>query len=675
MVKANNAAIARAKKLRDLITHHKELYHTHDAPEISDEAYDALVLELEDLEATYPALRTSTSPTVKVGGRPSDAFKKVEHSIKQWSFDNVFDETELRAWEGRVLRGLEAAGVDIRGLAYVCEQKIDGLKIVLEYKKGVLFRAATRGDGVIGEDVTHTAKTIKDIPHVLASPVSLIAVGEVWFPKKDFERTNKERVKQGEPPFANPRNAAAGSLRQLDASVTASRNLHVFIYDLDMIDVSGTTLSAPSTQFEELALLKKLGFTTNRFNTIANDIEGVLAYYRTWAPKKHEEQYGMDGVVVKVNRILQQRALGYTAKAPRFGVAFKFPSEQATTLLEDIALQVGRTGVVTPVAHLRPVLIAGSTVSRATLHNEDQIRRLDVRVGDTVILQKAGDVIPEILGIIPELRPKGAKPYAFPKKVAECGGDGSIERIPGTAAYRCVARDSDALHRARLYYFAGKHAFNIDGMGEKIIDALLDQGLVNSYADFFTLTEGDALMLPHFKETAARNLLRAIERARSVTLYRLLVGLSIEHVGSETARVIANHFKTIDAIERASREELAHVYGVGDVVAAALYTWMRDKRKLRELHKLLKEITVQRVAQTEGGRLSGKTVVFTGTLPTLSREEASERARAQGAHVASSVSKKTDYVVVGADAGSKAEHARKFGVTVLTEAQFFELLT
>ena len=665
--------------LEELIAYHQDLYHTQDAPEISDEAYDSLVSELATLRADETGgsekdVSSARSVLSQVGSAPSEAFAKVAHQVRQWSFDNVFDEEEFRLWEERVVRQLEAGGVESPRPTYVTEHKIDGLKIILTYEKGVLVRAATRGDGVTGEDITHTAQTIGDIPHVLTKPVSLIAVGEAWLSKKDFERINTEREKEGEPVFANPRNAAAGSVRQLDPEITRSRAIHLFAYDIDFIDVGTTQVHVPESQVEELQLLSSLGFVVNtHFHHCATRKE-VMHYYNTWMPKRDKEQYGMDGVVIKVNEISYQQTLGYTAKAPRFGIAFKFPAEQATTLVEDIVLQVGRTGVVTPVAHLRPVRIAGSVVSRATLHNEDQIARLDVRVGDTVILQKAGDVIPEIVEVINALRPKSAKKYVFPKTVPECGGDGSIERVPGESAYRCVAKDSDALHRQRLYYFASKHAFNIDGMGEKIIDALLDAQLINSYSDIFTLTFGDVINLPHFKETAAQNLIDAIEKARHVPLDRLLVALSIPHVGRETARIIADAYGTLVRIRTASKEDLQNVYGVGDIVAESLHTWMHTPAHVAELDKLLAHISVVSPQKKATTPLAGKTFVFTGTLEVFSRDEAGEKVRALGGQVTNSVSKKTDYVVAGAEAGSKRKEAEKLGVTILSEEDFLKLV-
>lgn len=665
---------ARARELQQLIAHHQALYHEQDAPEISDEAYDSLIEELKGLEDTYPELKTKDSPTEAVGGRADEAFTKVRHRVRQWSFDNVFSHDELRAWEERLRRVLEKEGRAVSQIAYVAEHKIDGLKVILEYEKGVLVRATTRGDGVVGEDVTHAARVVRDIPKVLKKPVSLIAVGEAWLSETDFKRINAERAALGEPLFANPRNTAAGSLRQLDPEVTRSRGLSFFTYDIDYFDESEGE-ARPTTQLAELELLSGLGFTVNEHFLCAKNLDEVIAYYEKWTPKRHAMPYGIDGVVVKVNEVSLQELLGYTAKAPRFGIAYKFPAEQATTVVEDIVLQVGRTGVLTPVAHLRPVRIAGSVVSRATLHNEDQIKRLDVRVGDTIIMQKAGDVIPEILSVVKELRPKGAKPYQFPTHVAECGGDGRIERILGESAYRCVAKDSDALHRRRLYYFASKGAMNIDGVGPKIIDALLEHNLINTFVDFYTLTEGDLLGLPHVKEKAAQNIIGAINATRTVPLERLLTALSIEHVGEETARIIAEACGTIDAVRGASESALAEIYGVGEIVAHSLATWMRDTSHAKQLDELLVHVTPQSPEkQNVHGALSGKSIIFTGSLPTLSRSDAEALARAHGAHVVSSVSKRTDYVVVGADPGSKAEKAEQLGLTMLDEAGFRALI-
>lgn len=664
----------RARSLATLIAYHQKRYHEQDSPEISDEAYDSLIYELEIILKKYPSLRSAYRETETVGGKADDAFSKVTHRVRQWSFDNVFTDAELTAWGERLSRVLEKEGLGHEGVSYVSEHKIDGLKVVLEYEKGILVRAATRGDGEVGEDVTHTVRTIRDIPHTLKKPVTLIVVGEVWLSHDEFTRVNTAREARGEQLFANPRNAAAGSLRQLDPEVTKTRKLSFFAYDIDYLEEG--IVAVPDTQFEELALLKTLGFATNPHAHLCTTLHDAIIEYRKWAPKKHSMPYGMDGTVLKVNEVRLQKILGYTAKSPRFGIAYKFPSAQATTVVKDIVLQVGRTGVLTPVAHLQPVLIAGSTVSRATLHNEDQIKRLDIRIGDTVILQKAGDVIPEIVSVVSELRPRNAQPYQFPTQVPECGGDGSIERVPGMSAWRCVAKDSDALHRQQLYYFASRKAMNIDGLGPRIIDLLLDNKLINNASDLFTLTEGDLIGLPGFKEKSARNVIVAIANVKTISLERFLTALSIPHVGEETARIIAHAFSTFSRVRTASVEELATVFGVGEIVATSLVTWLQKPAHIKEVEALLSHIIVTDT-ETEvrlETPLTGKTVLFTGTLTSMSREDAETRAREAGARVTNSVSTKTDYVIAGAEPGSKLAKATQLGVRVLSEEEFLRLL-
>jgi DNA ligase (NAD+) len=662
----------RIKKLRELVAYHQKRYHEEDAPEISDEAYDSLALELRSLEGVG---EEGQSVANQVGGSPSEAFSKVRHQVRQWSLNNVFDRQELREWEEQVKRRLAAEDITPK-FTYDVEHKLDGLKLVLTYEKGKLTRAATRGNGLFGEDVTHSARTIADIPAVLSEPVSLTCVGEVWLSEAEFRRINKEREKADLPLFANPRNAAAGSLRQIDPQVTASRNLSIIIYDLDSLDVTGTTLKAPATQQAELTLLSSLGFPVGQHAALAADLSEVEAYYDRWQKRRTSLPYGVDGIVVKVNETTIQKRLGYTAKAPRFAVAFKFPAEQATTVVLGIELQVGRTGVITPVAHLEPTRIAGSVVSRATLHNEDQIKRLDIRVGDTVILQKAGDVIPEIVSVVLGLRPGKTKPYKFPRKVSGCGGDQSIERVPGEAAYRCVTLDSDLIYRRRLYHFVGKTALNIDGVGPRIVDLLLDQGLIKTPADLFTLTTGDLLGLPGFKEKSAQNVVNAIATAKDTELFRLLVALSIPNVGEETARLIAAHRGSLSAVRASAVEDLARIHGVGEVVAKSLVTWMADPENKKYLDDLIPHL---RLTVSEGvgkkSALTGKTLVFTGALVSLSRDEAKNLARTHGARVASSVSKETDYVVVGGEAGSKADKALALGVSILTESEFLKMLS
>jgi DNA ligase (NAD+) len=661
----------RLKQLRETVAYHQKRYYDQDAPEISDEAYDALIEELQQLELSVEGKKSVV--TDRVGGAVSGAFSKVKHKVRQWSFDNVFDEAELGEWEARVARLLADADKNNEVVTYVAEHKIDGLKLVIEYDKGVLVRAATRGNGEIGEDVTHTATTIESLPRMLKHPVSLICVGEVWLADKELERINKERGDAGEALFANPRNAAAGSLRQLDPEVSRRRNLSLTVYDLDLLDVHDARLTVPESQWEELKFLKSLGLPTDENTKLCKNVREIQEFYDSWKEKRDSLVHGIDGVVIKVNEVPLQKVLGYTAKAPRFGVAYKFPAVEASTVVEDIQLQVGRTGVITPVAHLRPVRIDGSTVSRATLHNEDNIKRLDVRVGDTIILRKAGDIIPEIVSVIESLRPKKTKPYKFPTHIAECGGDGAIERIPGEAAYRCVSRDSGVLHRQRLYYFASKTAMNIDGVGPKIIDAFLDNGLISTHADLFTLTEGDIKDLPGFKEKSAENIIAAINAVRTVPLHRFLVGLSIDGVGEETARLLADRFGTGAALRAATVPDIASLYGVGDVVAEAVVLWFKDKNHRHLVDELLKHVTPV-VEETTSATLEGKTFVLTGTLERFSRDEAKEEIQKRGGKVTGSVSKKTDYVVVGAEPGSKATDAAALGVTILDESAFVALM-
>lgn len=659
---------ARAKKLQALIEYHNVLYHQKDAPEISDEAYDALVRELLEIEARYPELKTAESPTQRLGAAAREGFQKVTHKTRQWSFDNAFDSDDIRAFDVRTRRFLGYE--EERPLSYVAEHKIDGLKIVLTYEKGQLVRGATRGDGVVGEDITENIRTINDVPPTLTKKVDCIVVGEAWLSHKEFERINKERARNHDPLFANPRNAAAGSLRQLDAAIAASRKLNAYMYDLDQIE----GVSRPQTQEAELQLLQKLGFTVNASYRVCDSVKKAIEYYNEWKEKRHDTAYEMDGVVLKVDRVTLQDELGYTAKAPRFGVACKFPAEQVTTVVEDIVLQVGRTGVLTPVAHLAPVRVAGSTVSRATLHNEDEISRLDVRIGDTVIIQKAGDVIPDIVRVITELRTGKEKAYRWPKKVAACGGDGSIERIPGQAAWRCVAKGSLEQQKRVWEHFVSRKAMDVDGVGEKVVAQLLDEGLINTFDDLFTLTEGDFLALEGFAEKSAQQSVMAIKKSAQTTLPRLLFGLSIEHVGAEVARVLAEHFGDLRTLAAASIEDIQTLDGIGPTVAASVYRWFREKTHQGMLARLVSHLTIAPVEKVTTGVLSGNSFVLTGSLETMTRDQAKEAIRQRGGKVVDSVSKQTTYVVAGNDPGSKLERARVLGVQVLSEQEFATML-
>lgn len=666
---ADKETAARYEKLKNAINQYRRAYHVYDREEIPEAARDSLMHELATLEKEHPELIAPDSPTQRVAGEPLPQFKKVTHAIAQWSFNDAFNEEEIRAFDARVRKSLKVDGP----IEYDCELKIDGLKIVLTYKKGILFTAATRGNGVVGEDVTHNVRTIDSVPLSLSRPIDIVVEGEVWMSEKSLERLNEERKKNDEPLFANPRNAAAGSIRQLDPKIAASRGLDTFIYD-----VAQSSEEIPSTQSEELEYLRELGFKVNPHAKTVKSADGILEYWEEFKKKNRAQGYWIDGVVVKVNEKKFQDALGYTGKAPRFGIAFKFPAEQVTTTVEDIVLQIGRTGVLTPVAHLTPVSVAGSTVSRATLHNQDEIERLDVRVGDTVVLQKAGDVIPDIVQVLPELRTGKEKKFVWPKHVEECGGKGEIERIPGEAAWRCKDLNSFSVARRKFRHFASRVALNIEGLGESTVDALLEKGLVAAYDDFFTLKEGDLLTLEGFAEVSAKKLIASIQKtAAHVPLARLITGLSIPHVGEETAFLLSRYYKTIDALAEAKEEELAHIKGVGEVMGRAIAVWFKIADNKKMLTRLKKRIHIENEEyRTPDAKLplSGRTFVLTGTLSSMDRDEAKAKLRALGADVSGSVSKNTFAVVAGEEAGSKLDKAQELGVSVMDEKEFLSLL-
>lgn len=649
----------RAEQLRGTITKYRALQHEKDVSPISAEALDSLKYELAEIEAKYPELITPDSPTQVVAGTPLPFLKKVKHVISQWSFNDAFTEDDVRAFDERVRK--------ISGMSptYDVELKIDGLKIVLTYEKGVLTVAATRGDGVTGEDVTHNIRTIREVPERLSRPIDLIAEGEVYLTRSGFAKLNEQRRKQGEPLFANPRNAAAGSIRQLDPSVAAARPLGIFLYD-----VAQTSEPFPKSQTEEIEYLKDLGLPVNPEHRHAETLEDVFAYWKKWKGSVREKvDYQIDGIVLKVESPEQQRILGYTGKAPRFGVAYKFPPEQVQTVVEDITLQVGRTGKLTPVAHLRSVAVAGTVVSRATLHNEDFITEKDIRIGDTVILQKAGDIIPEVVSVIKGLRPKGAKSWKFPTTSPLCGGDGSIERVPGEAAHRCKVSGSFEQQSRKLAHFAGKSALDINGMGRETVRTLMEHALISDFDDLFELTKDELLELEGFEETKAAKLIQAIKNARTVSLDRLLIGLGIPHVGEETAFLLATHFGTLNKLRTATEESFAGINGVGAIIGHAVAAWFKDSANRALLDRLEKHLTLRKVTAPAQGPLTGMTVVVTGTLPTLSREEAEARVRMAGGKPSGSVSKKTSFVVAGENPGSKLEKAKELGVPVLTEAE------
>ncbi len=662
---------SRIAKLKKVIEHHRYLYHVLDKQEISDAALDSLKNELKKLEEEHPQYLTADSPTQRVGGAPLDKFKKIKHAVRQWSFDDAFDESEMRAWDERVIRLL---GGDKP--TYVTELKIDGFKIVLTYEKGLLKTAATRGDGEVGEDVTLNVRTIESIPLKLKREIDIVVEGEIWMGKKEFARVNKEREAMGEALYANPRNVAAGTIRQLDSRLVAERKLDSFIYDISIWVRSVQELGhsapkfLPSDQMKELKLLSQLGFKVNKHFKLCKDIEEVIHDWKSWQKKAKEEDYWIDGLAVKVNEKKYQEILGYTGKAPRFTMAFKFPADQVTTRVLDIVLQVGRTGVLTPVAHLEPVRVAGSVVSRATLHNEDEIKRLDVRLGDTVIIQKAGDIIPDVVEVVKDLRPAGAKAYRFPGSCPVCGS--SIERLEGEVAHRCINENCFARRNRALHHFVSKKALDIEHLGPQIVNLLIEKGLVAAPADFFNLRMEELQVLPGLGEKSAEKLIEAINKKRNVPLSNFLYALGIPQVGEETAYDLALHFGEVEALAKARLDDLTAVSGVGEVVAKSIHEWFRNEANNKILSDLLKQVKLKKVIRPTGN-LGGKTFVLTGTL-SFDRGEAEKMIRERAGQVSGSVSGKTDYVVFGKNPGSKYEEAKELGVELLDEEEFLKML-
>ncbi len=663
----------RIKKLRRLMEYHRQKYHRDDSPEISEEVYDSLVRELSVLEDDK---KDKDTPLNKVGGKVLEKFTKVKHKTLQWSYDNVFSRQELKLWDDRVENILKKEEFETKR-SYVCELKIDGLKIILTYKNGELFQGATRGDGEIGEDITENVRMIESVPKKLPFPIDCVVVGEAWMSKDDFYILNKEREKTGEQLFANTRNAAAGSLRQLDTSVTGKRKIKTFIYAIDELISNDTKIAKPKTQKETLELLEKLSFSVNKESKHFDNFEGIYSFYNLQVKNKDKHQYGVDGLVVKINDFSQCNILGYTAKAPRFGIAFKFPAEEVTTIVEDIVVQVGRTGALTPVAHLTPVRVAGSLVSRATLHNEEEIERLGLMIGDTVIIKKAGDVIPEVVRVLLELRSNNAKKFISPTHCPICGsltekksiGKGGV----GVALY-CVNKKCFAQEVEKLIHFASKKGMNIVGMGDSIIEQFAESGLVGAFPDFYELTEGDILGLPLFAELKSKNIIESIDKSKKVTLHRFLYALGILHVGEETAYLLAEHFKSFEKVKNASYEELVLIDGIGEVVAESVQNYFKDSENKEMLVKLLIHIKIEKIENKKGiSILKGKTFVLTGTLPNLSRDNAKKMIKESGGSVTSSVSKNTDYILLGDNPGSKYEEGQKLSIQMIDEEEFLKL--
>lgn len=664
------ADLAEADKLRREIRHNEYLYYVLDAPEITDAEYDRMMVRLRELEARYPDSIPADSPTQRVGGRASSQFTEVRHLEPLLSLGNVFSAEELRAFDERVRSGLPAGSK----VEYVMEPKIDGLACSLIYENGKLVRAATRGDGVVGENVTANVRTIRSIPLTLkvpegeAVPELLDVRGEVYMPRQAFMRLNEQRAERGESEFANPRNAAAGSLRQLDPQVTASRSLSFFAYYL-------VGEGAQPKHSESLALLAHYGFKVSENYKVVENIDEAIKYIGDFNELRQGLSYDTDGAVIKVNDVYQQRILGATGKDPRWATAYKYPPEQAETTLEDIDWRVGRTGVLTPTAVLTPVKLSGSVISRATLHNEDFIRAKDIRIGDRVVINKAGEIIPEVLRVVVEKRTGDEKEVEIPSVCPECGW--RVERQGEEAAIRCTNPHCPALGREGLIHFVSRDAMNIDGCGPSVINALLDAGLVRDAADLYSLRKEDLLKLERMGEKSADNLLAALAESKKNELDKLLFALGIRHVGAKVARILATEFGSMEKLQQAQPEELAQIRDIGDKIAESAVTWLNVPANIDLVERLAAAgltMTFTPPASQEDNPFFGKTLVFTGTMPTLGRAEAKTMAQDVGAKVSGSVSKKTDYVIAGAEAGSKLEKAQQLGVTVIDEAEFLRLL-
>jgi DNA ligase (NAD+) len=662
----------RIEKLRKEIQHHDYLYYVLDKPEISDAVYDSLKRELIELEKQFPEFITPDSPTQRVGGPPLKEFQKVKHKVPMLTLNDAFSEEEMRDWLKRIERLLSPT--EFKNLDFFAELKMDGLATSLIYKNGILVRGATRGDGYTGEDITQNVKTIKciplrlrveDLPKKYKIPEEIEIRGEIYMKKKDFQELNKEQKKRGEALFANPRNAAAGSVRQLDPKITAKRKLAFYGYD---------TISdfGQKTHQENHDIIRTLGVPENPLNRHCKSLEEVIKFHSEIAKKRESLPYEIDGIVVNVNDDFIFKKLGFVGRAPRGSIAFKFPGIQATTKIKDIIVQVGRTGKLTPVAILEPVRVGGVIVSRATLHNFDWLEKLGVKIGDTVIVQRAGDVIPEVLQVIPSLRTGKEKKFKIPQKCPVCGS--KLIRKPGEVDFYCSNKNCFALRRRFLYHFVSKKAFDIVKLGPKIIDRFIEEGLISNAVDIFKLKKEDISSLFRFGEKSAQNIIDSIEKAKKIPLSRFIFALGIRHVGEETAVDLANYFGSIERLKKASLEEINSIPDIGDVVAKSIYDFFRNKENLKLIDGLLKVgVKIIKPEKIET-KLKGLTFVFTGALKTMTRDEAKEKVRLLGGDVSSSVSRETDYVVAGESPGSKFEKAKKLGVKIISEEEFLKMI-
>lgn len=653
----------RVLELHDEINEHNHRYYVLDDPAISDAEYDRLMRELMALEEKFPELKTPDSPTQRVGGEPLPYFEKVEHTAPMLSLGNAFDEQDLRDFDERVRKA-----ADRQNVRYVCELKIDGLAVSVKYEDGRFVLGSTRGDGITGEDITQNLKTIRSLPLRINEPLSIEVRGEAYMPRRAFERLNRERAENGEPLFANPRNAAAGSLRQLDPKLAARRTLDLFVYEIGQLE--GHTVQ---THTEGLQFLETLGFKVNPARQTVESVEEMLAFIEKWGKNRPDLPYEIDGIVIKVDELALRKQMGNTAKSPRWAIAYKFPAEEAVTRLLDITLNVGRTGVVTPTAVLEPVSLAGTTVQRASLHNEDLIREKDIRIHDYVVVKKAGDIIPEVVGVLTEKRTGGEKAFSMPEHCPECGS--GLVRLEGEVALRCINPECPAQTREGIIHFVSRGAMNIEGLGEKVVTQLFNHGLVRSVADLYYLEKEDLLQLERMGEKSVQNLLEAIEKSKRNSLERLLFGLGIRFVGAKGAKILAQHFKHMDALMEAGMEELLALDEIGPKMADSVVTYM-EKPEVRETINRLKEAGVNMEYKGPGADgekavasspLAGKTVVITGTLQKMSRKEATDLLESLGANVTGSVSKKTDLLVAGEKAGSKLDKAKKLDVTIWDE--------
>jgi DNA ligase (NAD+) len=657
--------------LRQKISHHEHLYYVLDAPEISDAEYDLLMQELQALEQQHPALITPDSPSQRVGGKPKEGFPKQTHSRPMLSLANAYNEQELRDWDRRV-RELAGSGK----VEYVCELKLDGMSLALWFRNGALSKGITRGDGTTGEDVTSNVRTIRSIPLALSGrakktlPPDFEVRGEVVMPIAAFTRMNDEREQQGLPRFANPRNAAAGTIRVLEPNIVAQRRLDYFAYfalapdGSDLFDKHSGALAA----------LEQAGFKVNRNHVLCQDIDAVWDIINQWEAKRDALPYEIDGIVVKLNSTRTQRQLGYTGKAPRWAIAYKYAARAGETVIEDILIQVGRTGKLTPVAALRPVPIGGTTVTRATLHNQDEIERLGVKIGDWVVVERGGDVIPKVVRVLDDkAHPRGKRKFHMPDRCPECGGH--VVRVEGEADHRCVNAACPAKLRESILHFASRSVMNIEGMGEALVNQLADKRLVANVADIFELTEANLLTLERMGKKSAQNVLGQIERAKTLPLERVIFGLGIRMVGERTAQFLAEHFGSMDALAKASEEELMQVEEVGPRIATSIREFFAEPANLELLKRLRQAgLRFQGEVKRRGTALAGKTLVITGTLPNYSRDEAKKLIEDAGGRVSGSVSKKTDFVLAGADAGSKLDKAKELGITVIDETALLKMV-